>query len=296
MSDDQLHRGWLLYESRRYAEALALALEVHGRAPQSTSAIYLAALAALMTEDLPLAEEMAGKLLAGDPDSEEGHALLGYIASRRNDPVRAEQHLQKAIAANPTQAEHQARYALFLLGRDRIEDGITVAWRGLKLDPESVFVRKVLQRLYLANDELELAEKMGREALERDPNDADIHFATGQVLLATGSGQAARGSFRESLRLDPQLASGDGLLDMAHERVRHWAIFRPGLLFPVGVTELVLILVVTPLFWAGLAWLWAPLWWMFYLAVTLIALGYLYTAGFYLARRLVLRQLRRGRT
>ena len=294
--DPRLERSWLLIEARRYQEALDLLMQVLADDPESPFALHQAAICGLMLEDLAVADEMAGKLVAQDPDSEHGHALLALVASRKDQPARAEQHLLAAIERNPNEAEHQARYAYFLLGRERIEDGITVAWRGLKLDPESVFVRKVLQQLYLANDELDLARKMGDEALQRDPNDADVHYSIAQVALAGGRTASARGSFRESLRLNPQLASGDGLLDIAHDRVRHWWFYRPGMLMPTEPSYMVIALVVTPLFWAGLAWLWSPLWYLFCFAVTVIVLAYLYTASFFVSRWFVLRGLQRGRT
>ena len=188
----------------------------------------------------------------------------------------------------------------FLGRHGRVEDGITLAFRGLSLSAENPAVLSTLEQLYRLNNEPERADAIGRRALAADPEDADAHLAAGLRLLEAQRGRAAETAshprdanrhFLEALRLEP--ADGENLRIIAHERVRTHPFFRHGLFLPIR-RDLLIVTLSAPLFWWLLSLLLPILRFLAWISLAIIVVGYLYRGLFTVCRKKVLHDLRRG--
>lgn len=293
MDDAQgaLHGGWFLFERKRFDEALAKATEALSRQPESIEGHYLAGLCHASLERLEQTEEHARQMMRLAPERPFGHEVLA-IAVWERDKRRAEAALREALRLDPENPTRHAMLGRFLGGLGRIEEGITVARKGLKLQPEHLGALHALQSLYRLNDEPDMADAMAQKALSIDPEDADVHLEAGLSLLGEGRHHAARSNFLQSLRIAP--ADGDNHEAIAHERVRNHWLYRNAWFLPVERGPLVATLL-TPLFWYGLGQLWSPFAYLAYLSLALIAFSYAHRASFRLCRGWVLRSIRAGK-
>jgi tetratricopeptide (TPR) repeat protein len=279
LSAGHTDRGWFFFQRKRYSDALSCCHDALRENPRDEDAFYLGSFSALMLDDRETAREMAGQLIGIDPQSAGGHELLGHLALADEHEQKAERHFREAIRCDPQSSGRYATLGAFLARRGRLEEAITSARKGLK-------------ELYRLNEEPKLAQEMGDRAAEINPEDADVHFEAGLLLLRKGQKADARGRFAESLRLDP--ASGQAFSVIAHERVRHWKVFKNGYFMPLKVGMIIAVLL-APAMWFGLSLLWQPLIWVFYLSLVIIVGGYLYTGLFYMCRWSIQRRLERGR-
>lgn len=283
--------AWFLFERRRHGEALAKALEALALQPESAEPHYIAGLCHAALGRDAQAEEHARALLRTAPDVAMGHELLA-IATWRRDRPRAERALREALRIEPENPVRHAMLGRFLGDLNRLEEGITVARKGLVLAPENLSVIHTLQTLFRLNDEPDLARAMAERALALDPESADVHLEAGLNLLARGATHAARGSFLQSLRLEP--ASGSSQEAIAHERVRAHPLFRDVRGLPVTPGGMAFS-VLTPLFWYALSALFSPLRYVAAIAFGIVVLSYAHRLAFVVCRAWVLRRIRAGK-
>lgn len=291
--DRILERAWLYFGRGQYVECITQARKALSADPQHEQALYLVGFSALLREDEALAAETSDALLAVAPESGAAHELMGFVCQTfQKDPIRAETHFREAIRLEPEEPAFRATLGLFLGDRGRIEEGITVARKGLSIDPESSRVLQALQTLYRLNDEPDMSERMGAEALRLDPERAEHHLEVGLHLLTGRNRGAARSSLLESLRLAP--ADADNKDVIAHERVRTHAFFKRGYFLSLKPSILIPALLV-PAFWFGLSLVFRPFVYLGWAAVAVLVVAYGYHGLFLLCRRHVRRGLERGR-
>lgn len=290
--DAGFERVRFYFDLDRYAEAEQAARDLLGQDPQHPGALYVLAFCALRAKRSDEAEQVSRALLGADPDSPPAHEMRGHVLHARGDPGGAETSFAEALRLGHERAIYYAVLGSFLGRRGRLEEAITVARKGLQQEPEHPVCLRVLQQLYRLNDEPELAERYQREALARDPDHPQAHLEAGLLLLERGEGDAARGRFLESLRLDP--AAGDTKAAIAHERVRtHW-LFKRGIYLPFDPPHVVGALL-TPLVWYGLSLLLWPLVYLAWASAVAVLALYLYHGMFRLCRWHVRRRIERGR-
>ena len=232
-------------------------------------------------------------MLTHHPESAHAHDLAGHVNHVvRSEPIPAEDHFRRAIALEPEDPSSYATLGIFLADRGRLEEGITVARKGLRIDPSSVRVLQALQTLYRLNREPELADEMGERAMKLDPEAAEHHLELGLRLLHRRDKGAARSSFLESLRLSPADADNKDLI--AHERVQSHPFFKNGIFlsFERGI---VIPAVVVPAIWFGLGLLFRPFVYLGWASIVVLVLAYAYHGLFLLCRWHVRRQIDRGR-
>ena len=101
--------GSLADRARVYLGLCERALAAQPAGPQTPEELLTAATAALNDGDLSRAEELARKVLDGDPQQDLALYLLAAVASRQGRPDEALDNLGKAIALSP-ESSAQARY------------------------------------------------------------------------------------------------------------------------------------------------------------------------------------------
>jgi tetratricopeptide (TPR) repeat protein len=195
------------------------------------------------------------------------------------------------VKLNPDDPDLYAHLGQFLATRGRFQEGIATARKGLRIDPDNLFVVKALQILYRLADDLNLSEEFGNRALQLDPEDSQNHLQAGFRMLEGKESKRARGSFLEALRLAP--ADDDSYHSIAHEKVRQHPFFKKGFFLSFH-KWIVTGAIITPVFWWLLSLLWQPFFWMAILSALILVCAYAYTGLFHLCRWLVLRRLRSG--
>lgn len=290
--DRQLERGWFYFNRQQYSEAVDQARHVLKEDPQDENAHLLMGWCALLCDDTAAAMESAKAVLAANPHAADGHELVGHIEHLRKSTLKAEDAFRTAVRLEPEDAGFRASLGLFLGQRGRVEEGITVAHKGLKIAPEDTRVLHALQTLYRLNDEPELAERMAEQALRIDPEHSGHHLEVGLQILERRQARGARASFLESLRLNP--ADGEAKDVIAHERVRTHPFFKNGIYLPFS-RRLFLPTLCVPLVWYGLALVFRPFIYLCWASIFVLIFGYFYHGLFVFCRWKVRRGLERGR-
>lgn len=289
----QLEYGWLSLNRDDFEAAAAAAKEVLSHETEHPDALFLLGLAALNLKDAASAEVATKKLLEVEPEDARSHLLLGFYSHEMlKDPVAAERAFRECVKQAPEEPEYYAFLGQFLATRDRYQEGIATARKGLRIDPDHLLVVQALAALYRLAENKDMAEKFGRRALELAPEESGNFLEAGFRLLDSGEKMEATGNFREALRLSPD--AGDSFESIAHEKVRNHPLFKKGIYLPTNKIT-IFGAVITPVFWWLLSLLWQPMIWMALLSLVVVVGLYLYTGLFHFCRWRVLCGLRNGR-
>ena len=137
--------------------------------PRHPGVTYLDALIAFNKKDYPRANDAVTVSLAGAPGNAMAQMLSGAISTAMNQPAQAEQHLREAI----------------------------------KLNPQSVYARKLLTSLYLRQRQPQKADEILQPALQANPNDATLASLAGEVALLKGDYATASKFFDKAGKINP---------------------------------------------------------------------------------------------
>jgi len=289
----RLNLGESFYQRGENERAIEMAREVLQYDPHNIHAHALQAAAAMQTGNAGLAKASLDTLLSRAPNWPPAHLLAGqFHAYIRPDHFRAEEHFRTALQLDPDNPNAHASRGTFAAHCGRLEEGITHAHRGLKLDPENPFVLHTLQSLYRVNEEPELAAEYGERALAADPENAHHHLEVGLNQLGGHTRGAASGSFREALRLAPVDAGNKDAI--AIETVRQHPFFKNGF-FLSFEPVIVVLAVLTPVFWYLLSLLFHPLVYLAWLALGVVIVLYAYHGLFRLCVWRMRRRIGSGR-
>lgn len=120
-------------------------------------------------EVMPKAEEAARKALQLDDALSEAHDALGYVELiYRWDWQAAQQHLQRAIELNPSNALAQDHYANYLSALGRHTEAFATSERARALDPLSLLIQANNGLYFFMGREYDRAIERERQALELD--------------------------------------------------------------------------------------------------------------------------------
>ena len=148
--------------------------------------------------DFAAALEPLRKYIAQRPDDSYAHFQLGYSYAGLKRPADAKTEFSRAIELDPKMAAAHLNLGLVLMESD--PGGAAEAFlNAAQLQPAESRPR------FLAGFSLEHAGKLTeaaeqyRSALVLAPNDFEIHFALGRVLLRTGDAPGSEAQFREAV-------------------------------------------------------------------------------------------------
>ena len=134
----KVKRARFYYHRTQYPECLEHATDALTRDPEDPEALYLAGMAALLDGQKQQAKTFATSLLSVEPEEPFSHYLIGHCRlAVDNDPYNAETHFRTALRLAPEVPDFHANLGIFLANRGRVEEGITVTRKGLKVDPSS---------------------------------------------------------------------------------------------------------------------------------------------------------------
>jgi len=127
-------------------------------------------------EACPRAKAAASRAIEIDPNLAEAYTALGWVNTFYDwNWLEAETNFKSAIELNPKYATAHHYYSLFLLAKNRMDEGLFEMQRAFELDPLSMIISTSLGAAYYFRREYDEAIKKYLKALELDPNFALAH-------------------------------------------------------------------------------------------------------------------------
>ncbi|WEN15279.1 sulfotransferase [Rhodanobacter sp. AS-Z3] len=174
--------------------------------PPAVVQLLAAARGALASGLLEHAEQQLTELVTLMPECTEAHRLLGIAALMGNQPARAIDHLQRAVASRPGDPTLNMNLGSALIETGQSEAGLEYLQRACQLAPDSAHAwyncGKGLQ--YCA--QMEPARDALQHAIALDPAHLQARNALATVLTSLGDTAAAVATHRETLRQQPDFA------------------------------------------------------------------------------------------
>jgi len=142
------------------------------------------------------AREEAVKALTIDPEYAPAHATLGLVAmdGRDNDLAGAAQHLERALALDPSDLDVLRNGATLLAGLGRMDDALALDEAILRRDPVNVDALFILSIQQLRAGRFDASIASSRTVLSLVPGRGGSHYVLGLALLLKGD---ARGALAE---------------------------------------------------------------------------------------------------
>ncbi|HEV2846031.1 MAG TPA: tetratricopeptide repeat protein, partial [Thermoanaerobaculia bacterium] len=158
-------------------------------------------MAAMPTDEgLPKARQAAQRALELDPNLSEAHALLGVVELGSWKWVQAEDHFQRAIALNPSNADAYHRYTQLLSARGDHEKAIAAIQKAQQLDPLSPAVHTAAAANYYYADRYDDCMRAARRVLELQPGSWAANLFLGAGHSRLGHAKEAEKHLREALK------------------------------------------------------------------------------------------------
>ena len=127
----------------------------------------------------------------------------GLSAVDRNDLVRAEGLLERAVKSCPLDVDARRHYADVLWQRGERMEAVRQITEALKLSPGDVGLSIDGGRMYMELGLLEDADRLARDAVRMAPRSADAWRLRGQVAMARGQADQALADFHHALAIAP---------------------------------------------------------------------------------------------
>jgi tetratricopeptide (TPR) repeat protein len=128
----------------------------------------------------------------------------GLSAADRNDLVKAEGLLERAVQSCPLDVDARRHYADVLWKRGERTEAVGQIAEALKLSPGDVGLAIDGGRMYMELGLLQDADRLSLEAIRMAPRSADAWHLRGQVAMARGQAEQALGDFHRGLALAPE--------------------------------------------------------------------------------------------
>lgn len=177
------------------------------RDPGAYAALYNLGVLADRAGDERKARSDYQKSLAVLSDYEPAARGIATIELRRNNPQGAIAVVEPIASAHRTNLEIQALYAEVLVEARRYEEAWMAARRALKCDERFVPALIALEKASRAQGRDELADSILAQALEIDPDVAELHFLRGEQLRdEPGRLRDALQSYARAVQLRPDYA------------------------------------------------------------------------------------------
>lgn len=153
-----------------------------------------------------LAEDAVGyeTLLQAQPGNVRLHEAVGALYLSLNETSRGVEHLEKALAIDPSAVEAHYNLATVLVWQGRIDLAVAHFERVVQLEPAHTAAHVNLGATFRAKRELGPATAHLRRALELEPGNAAAHTNLAGVLLAERDVAGAVTEYHRALASDPR--------------------------------------------------------------------------------------------
>lgn len=153
---------------------------------------------------------------AGKPKAEDLYQQA-VTADRSDNPDQAVDLLKQALAAKPKLKEAHFLLARIYSDRGMYDESIGHLKAAVQLKhPEA---NRLLARVYHRAGKLDEAQQLYNELLQKSPNDPDLRYRLGKVMLDKGDLNEAGNAFRQVLQMDPNNAAAhNGLANLYYRK------------------------------------------------------------------------------
>jgi tetratricopeptide (TPR) repeat protein len=159
---------------------------------------------------------------AKKPSLRQASANLGVILEKEGDPRGAAAIYAQIAKDFPEDAVSRERLAALYRASGQLDEAWRLAREALVRDPGSLGAYKVLVRVALQRNDLDLAKLVAKRAEKLDPSDPELPFFAGQSLAKQGDDAAAAIQFQKALALRPGFAPARHALLAAALKKQAW--------------------------------------------------------------------------
>ncbi|HEV8692987.1 MAG TPA: sulfotransferase [Lysobacter sp.] len=165
---------------------------------------YRQAVEALNRSDWPQALALAGRVLPAAPEHAGVHFVAGVAAMQLQQVPLALQHLRSAVTLNPSRADYGAQWARALAAARLMREAVEAADAAAALSPDDPMTLDTLGVIYSqANAHVKAAEMFRRATVLR-PELASFRFNLATSLTFSGDTAAAEQEYEACLARDPR--------------------------------------------------------------------------------------------
>lgn len=161
------------------------------------------------------------KLVALQPNLDDGHYSLGIALDNLHRIPEAEDEFHRSLAINPKYAKSYLSLGHIQRKEGHSAEAEKLFGEGLKVDPDNVPLLIDMAGLLFQSGRVDEAIGLFQHASDLDPNLAQLQFDLGNALLQRGDFPAAADHFARALDLDPTMAPAHGELGVIFAHAGH---------------------------------------------------------------------------
>lgn len=165
--------GELLFEERRFDEAIAEFKEIQDKLSSYPKVHYQLARVYLAKNDIKMAREMAEKELELNPNLDSAHFIMGEVHRINKEYREAILKYEKAISLNPKSIDGLVAMASIRLQQNYASESLELLNRALKEDLSNPQVHKLMGDAYRAAGQRALAREKYEDYLKLNPGATD---------------------------------------------------------------------------------------------------------------------------
>jgi len=195
-----------LYQSGRFAEALALAEAAAPSMPYPGQILNLAAVSALALGRRDLAEKHWRTAIQVQPGYAEAYNNLGILLYDSRRFEEAEAACRQAIALQPGYVEAYNNLGNMLSELQRFNEAEAAYRQTIALQPRNLEAHYNLSILLSQLQRFHEAESACRQAIALNPGHAEAHYSLGNMLSELKRFHEAEAAYRQAIALQPGYA------------------------------------------------------------------------------------------
>lgn len=250
-----LERARMLIDVHRYRDAVPLVLEHLAEEPNSVYAHAMLSRCYLQMKQLPAALKAAQEAIHHEPDYGYAHYIHSFVLRDLKRHFDARRAIREALRLEPHNADFLSQSADLFNLREKYDDAIRDAERGLALDPMHVECACDRAFALMCKQQFQRADAALKEILAAHPDQSRIHATMGWVAVNCRKYKLARQYFSEALRIDPENKWAEEGMEESRQQNFVWRFIasrEPALTESLPSVFLV----------AFLAWIFQPMLWM----------------------------------
>lgn len=201
--EDLVNEGKLLLERGNPVGAIVYFRNALEQDPNYTEARYQLGLAYLKTGKLEQAKKELRKVQLLDPSRGSVELDLASINLINSKYEEAKENINRFLSGHEKNSRSQQYLGLIRQARGNLSDAEKLFKEALELDPENVDVRLSLARLYLIQEQNDLARDVLNNSLADFSENKNIYQMLATVEARSGNRAAALDAYEQVIRLDP---------------------------------------------------------------------------------------------
>ena len=214
-ANHNLARAWLglgrVISTSKPAEALKAFAEAAALDPQNAEPHFRSALLGEQQKDYGFAEREFKQAATLDPHSSEALAGLVNVYTETHRLPEAETALRQFLQLDPQNNNAQVQLGRVLVAEGKTADALPLLEGALKQQRDPAALREIAG-LHATNKQYDQAGAEYRELIRSSPNDPDLHYALGTVLMNQKDLAGAQQEFVAAVNRKPNFPEAYGNL------------------------------------------------------------------------------------